>query len=323
MFVQTLEEVLFYYSFESYKLPALNSHYLCYDILRTKQNIEQKAITEGNFIPLSEEFENAIKYDMVLEKFLPTKEMLLGKRDKLKSYVDYTKLDYKAKINKYTEVAEYISEISDNVYLHTIYDVLIENIFSDNVNFEVLQKIYTATRILATELVNGGYSPEYISHELKHTFLDKRKTIAGSEQELIDFFNKFLFEKKSYQVIFGINAETSRILKQTKKITVKKPSKELKKDLGLKHNGDMVAELLVEDIDSYMAVERAYSYINTVVGLHRISQHHRPIYIKGTAQISQVDDELNILSSSVIKNEKNVLPIMSHKYNHIFLMISC
>lgn len=28
MFVQTLEEVLFYYSFESYKLPALNSHYL-------------------------------------------------------------------------------------------------------------------------------------------------------------------------------------------------------------------------------------------------------------------------------------------------------
>lgn len=307
MFVQTLEEVLFYYSFESYKLPALNSHYLCYDLLRTKQNIEQKAITEGNFIPLSEEFENAIKYDMVLEKFLPTKEMLLGKRDKLKSYVDYTKLDYKAKINKYTEVAEYISEISDNVYLHTIYDVLIENIFSDNVNFEVLQKIYTATRILATELVNGGYSPEYISHELKHTFLDKRKTIAGSEQELIDFFNKFLFEKKSYQVIFGINAETSRILKQTKKITVKKPSKELKKDLGLKHNGDMVAELLVEDIDSYMAVERAYSYINTVVGLHRISQHHRPIYIKGTAQISQVDDELNILSSSVIKNEKNVL----------------
>lgn len=307
MFVQTLEEVLFYYSFESYKLPALNSHYLCYDLLRTKQNIEQKAITEGNFIPLSEEFENAIKHDMVLEKFLPAKEMLLGKRDKLKNYVDYTKFDYKAKINKYTEAAEYISEISDNVYLHTIYDVLIENIFSDNVNFEVLQRIYMATRILATELVNGGYSPEYISHELKHTFLDKRKTIAGSEQELIDFFNKFLFEKKSYQVIFGINAETSRILKQTKNITVKKPSKELKKDLGLKHNGDMLAELLVEDIDSYMAVEKAYSYINTVVGLHRISQHHRPIYIKGTAQISQGDDELNILSSSVIKNEKNVL----------------
>ncbi len=38
MFVQTLEEVLFYYSFESYKLPALNSHYyvmICYKQNRT------------------------------------------------------------------------------------------------------------------------------------------------------------------------------------------------------------------------------------------------------------------------------------------------
>lgn len=87
----------------------------------------------------------------------------------------------------------------------------------------------------------------------------------------------------------------------------------------------MLAELLVEDIDSYMAVEKAYSYINTVVGLHRISQHHRPIYIKGTAQISQVDDELNILSSSVIKNEKNVL-LRANNESQIqsyFLMISC
>ncbi len=95
----------------------------------------------------------------------------MGKRDKLKSYVDYTKLDYKAKINKYTEVAEYISEISDNVYLHTIYDVLIENIFSDNVNFEVLQKYIRLLEYWQLRtFVNGGYSPEYISHELKHTF---------------------------------------------------------------------------------------------------------------------------------------------------------
>ena len=70
-------------------------------------------------------------------------------------------------------------------------------------------------------------------------------------------------------MIFGINAETSRILKQTKKITVKKPSKELKNDLGLKHNGDMVAELLVEDIDSYMAVERAYGLF-----IHGMSAHY-------------------------------------------------
>ena len=36
LFIETLEEVLFYYSFESYKLPALNSHFLCLDMLQTK-----------------------------------------------------------------------------------------------------------------------------------------------------------------------------------------------------------------------------------------------------------------------------------------------
>ena len=36
MFAQTLEESLFYYSFESYKMPALNSHFLCYDMLQTR-----------------------------------------------------------------------------------------------------------------------------------------------------------------------------------------------------------------------------------------------------------------------------------------------
>ena len=35
LFAQALEEGAFYYSYESYKLPALNSHYLCYDITHT------------------------------------------------------------------------------------------------------------------------------------------------------------------------------------------------------------------------------------------------------------------------------------------------
>ena len=71
MFVQALEEVLFYYAFESYKMPALNSHFLCMDLLQTKQNIDNKSITEGNFIPLAEEFENMLETDIVLKAYFP------------------------------------------------------------------------------------------------------------------------------------------------------------------------------------------------------------------------------------------------------------
>lgn len=66
MFIEVMEEVLFYYSFESYKLPALNSHFLCLDMLQTKRNIDNKSITEGNFIPLAEEFEYILDNDIVI-----------------------------------------------------------------------------------------------------------------------------------------------------------------------------------------------------------------------------------------------------------------
>lgn len=309
MFIQTLEEVLFYYSFESYKLPALNSHFLCFDILQTKFNIDQKSITEGNFIPLAEEFEDVLNTDIVLKKFLPSVDMLLGKRDKLKNLVDYTKMDYKAKISKYTEAAEYIKEISgaNNSYLATVFDMLMDNIFAEECNYDVLKKIYSLTRTLATELVNGGYSPEFISQELKGAFLNNKNVVEGNEQEVINFLNKFSFERKSYQVLFGINAGTAAILKHIKDVNVKRPSRELRKALDLKHEGDCIVELLVKDVDRYEAVDRAYNYINTIVGLHRISQHHRPIYIKPIAQINQVDEDFNRISSNVVKIGKNVL----------------
>ena len=68
--------------------------------------------------------------------------MLLSKRDKLKNLVDYTKMDYKIKIGKYTEAAEYIKEISgaNNIYLTTVFDMLMDNIFAEECNYGVFEE---------------------------------------------------------------------------------------------------------------------------------------------------------------------------------------
>lgn len=309
MFVQALEEVLFYYAFESYKMPALNSHFLCMDLLQTKRNIDNKSITEGNFIPLAEEFENMLETDIVLKAYFPQIDVLLKRRDKLGAVVDYRKADQKAKISKYSETAGYICEISNtnSMYLHTIFELLEVNILTEECGYANWDNIYSLTRILATELMNGGYNPEYISEELKALFMNKQKKVKCDEQILVGFFNKFTFERKSYQVIFGINAETAKILKHIKDITVKEPTKEIKKKLELKHKGDCIVELFLEDVDKHEAANAGYGYINTIIGLHRISQHHKPVFIKPLAQINEVDDELNVLSSKVVRIGKNVL----------------
>ena len=309
LFIETLEEVLFYYSFESYKLPALNSHFLCLDMLQTKHNIDTKSISEGNFIPLSEEFEDTLERDIVLKTYIPEIDVLLKRRNKLGAIVDYRNSELKTKISKYTEAAAYICEISrsNNIYLTTTYDLLIDNIFAETSEYNNWNAIYLLTRTLATELVNGGYSAEYITEELKNAFLDREKVIQCEEQLLVDFFNKFTFERKSYQVVFGINAETARILKYFKEINVKTPSNDIKKKLNLKHRGDCIVEVVVENVDKHQAANAAYGYINTIIGLHRISQHHKPIYIKPIAQVNEIDEEYIVISTKIIKMGNNIL----------------
>lgn len=309
LFIETLEEVLFYYSFESYKLPALNSHFLCLDMLQTKHNIDTKSISEGNFIPLSEEFEDTLERDIVLKTYIPEIDVLLKRRNKLGAIVDYRNSELKTKISKYTEAAAYICEVSrsNNIYLATIYNLLIDNIFAETSGYNNWNAIYLLTRSLATELVNGGYSAEYITEELKNTFLDREKVVQCEEQILIDFFNRFTFERKSYQVVFGINAETARILKYFKEINVKTPSNDIKKKLNLKHRGDCIVEVVVENVDKHQAANSAYGYINTIIGLHRISQHHKPIYIKPIAQVNEIDEEFIVISTKIIKIGNNIL----------------
>ena len=309
LFIETLEEVLFYYSFESYKLPALNSHFLCLDMLQTKHNIDTKSISEGNFIPLSEEFEDTLERDIVLKTYIPEIDVLLKRRNKLGAIVDYRNSELKTKISKYTEAAAYICEISrsNNIYLTTIYDLLIDNIFAETSEYNNWNAIYLLTRTLATELVNGGYSAEYITEELKNAFLDREKVVQFEEQLLVDFFNRFTFERKSYQVVFGINAETARILKYFKEINVKTPSNDIKKKLNLKHRGDCIVEVVVENVDKHQAANAAYGYINTIIGLHRISQHHKPIYIKPIAQVNEIDEEYIVISTKIIKMGNNIL----------------
>lgn len=313
MFIETLEEVLFYYSFESYKLPALNSHYLCLDILTVKNNIDNNLITEGNFVPLAEEFEKMLETDIVLRKLMPEIDMLLKRRDRLYNTVDYTKADIKAKISKYSETAKYICDVcqASNMYLSTIFDMIMDNVFSANPDEHTWNNIYYLTRSLATELVNGGYSPEYIATVLKDTFHRKTARVNCERQCLIDFFNNFTFEEKVYQVILGINAETAKILKHVKKgAFISSPSTSIRQKLELKHRSDQIVTVNLKNLDKYKAADSASSFINTVISLHRISQHHKPTYVKAIAIVNEVEetsDDLKVLSSSTIHLRKNVL----------------
>lgn len=131
------------------------------------------------------------------------------------------------------------------------------------------------------------------------------------EQYLIDFFNNFTFEERIYQVIFGINTGTAEILKHVKKgASIAQPSEALRRKLELKHRSDQIITINLKGLDKHEAADAANNFINTVIGLHRISQHHKPTYVKAIAVVNEMEETQNglkELSSSTIHLRKNVL----------------
>ena len=101
LFVQTIEENTFHYSYESYKLPALNCHYLCYDIMYTARDINRKILMDGNFIPLSEEFEQMLAEDLFVKNEVSDNNTLLLSKDKNANFHCLSGSDLKTKIKHY------------------------------------------------------------------------------------------------------------------------------------------------------------------------------------------------------------------------------
>ena len=62
--------------------------------------------------------------------------------------------------------------------------------------------IYSVTRMLTTELINAGYSKEYIYFTVLDTFFTSTNPVICSQDTIVDFFNHFTFQKYDYQATF-------------------------------------------------------------------------------------------------------------------------
>lgn len=326
MFIQTMEELLFYYSYESYKLPALNSHFLCLDILSTEYNIERKAIAEGNFIPLAEEFEEMVEKDIFFIEKSDYAKVLLQKRDKHGKVVDFKGLDSKAKLKRYTQIANSLSDqfsLENNSYLSYIIEKLVKNIFTEEYDLNNSRNILMLSRQLATELVNSGYSIEYIYNKVKEVYSNNDKqTVEVTEELFNDFVSNFSFETNIYKVVFGINSAAASFLKHFDKITVVKVTEETQKEFRLRHRNDYLVEVKLEELDEYSAADTATEILGTLIGIHRISQHRKPVNISKYVKVyllEKDDEELHLFSefrkTNVLQRVRNESKIDALSYD--------
>lgn len=131
---------------------------------------------DGNFIPLSEEFEQTLQEDIFVQQAISDDGTLLLIQDKTSRYYNLEDSELKTKIKHYPEIANFIKDIceANDIYLDILLDLLIENIFCENFSYKNSQMIYSVTRMLTTELINAGYSKEYIYYCTRNIFyIDK------------------------------------------------------------------------------------------------------------------------------------------------------
>lgn len=305
LFAQALEEETFNYSYESYKVPALNSHYLCYDVMRTASDINKKILMDGNFVPLSEEFEQILQEDIFIQQVISDDGTLLFLQDKASRYYNLEDSELKTKIKHYPEIANFIKDKCelDNDYLKFLLYILIRNIFVENFSYENSQIIYTVTRMLTTELINAGYSKEYIYFTVLDTFFTSTNPVVCSQDTIVDFFNHFTFQRYDFQATFGINQKASSLLGKLERLNVQQPTKEQRMYLNLQRQNDYVVMITVPSIDAFSAYEQANQYMQAILSLHRINQHDSKLFVTSKAIISKKVDNIfdsgNVMHSPI------------------------
>lgn len=307
-FVEVMNECLFDYSFESYRVPSLNSHFLCYDIYRTADDINNKVLLDGNFVPLSEEFEYNLKNDIFITDYFDDEKALTLMMGKNGVYTDLTKTDLKSKIKHYPEIAKFIIDLceSNNTYLHSLYDLLLKNVFDEEETEEHFSNIYNLTRDLACELMNIGYSKYHLYTSIKQTFLDGLQQVLCNTKTIIEFFNSFSLEGKKFSVSFGLNTKMANLFRGIENVSIEKMTNENLKSLNIRHQNSYLATIIIESLDKYSAYSIAKEFFGAIVSFHSLNQHQSKLFVSNRAIVSQLDGD-NIIETEILNIPQNLM----------------
>lgn len=76
-FAESMEEMLFHHSHDSFKVPTLNFKFLCYDILSAIKNINSDILDAGNLVPLIDELMSFYEKDKYTLRRLTIKKTVV------------------------------------------------------------------------------------------------------------------------------------------------------------------------------------------------------------------------------------------------------
>lgn len=183
-FALRVHELLFDYTFDSYKPPALNSTTICNEALQLIKDIEEEHISITSIDPVLKELSWKVKGDPVVKSLI---------KDRLDLYLhwgDFNNLkDIKIKIELLFQ------KLNSLRYLQRAEEML-KTLIVEN---KQKGKIYEIASNYISALLTSGFSQGYLFHSLNTKFF--RNTPIKDHSILDEFFECFHHEAKRFEVV--------------------------------------------------------------------------------------------------------------------------
>lgn len=213
VFAQAFEELLAPHSHDSYKVPALNFHFICFEIEQVISLVEDNVLDKGNIRPLFSEMKSLFSQDPIALKMFGNDfdAMFARKNDQ----GEFNKKPIKIETEKITDDAIsllkstihfLIAEMNRNSqYYKGLLSEIKERICHCGSDLSQLDSIYSLVRIMASELINRGFSQTYIYDCIKRSFFDPSHEV-DSITVVEDFFHYFSTTKREFSLYFPLNS---------------------------------------------------------------------------------------------------------------------
>lgn len=307
LFAQALEEMLNMHSYDSYKVPALNFHYICLEILNVIDLIETDIVDKGNLVPLLAEARTLFVQDKVAQSFLgndfdaifATKNSK-GEYDRKPLKVESTKdVDPILPVIK-KRINYIVLELGrHNQYFSELIKMIRIQILDSKSDLSRLNSLYDLTRIVASELINKGFSQAYIYNRIKHFFFNTQR-VVDSVNIIDEFFNCFSTDTHKYSIYLPVNSiKQKNALEEYGPFQIAENIYELF-DATIPY----ILKFECESQDPYSARNVALNFINICLSLNQFIKHNKYAY---NPKYSEVFDQE---SKEVTFIKKPIMPIM-------------
>lgn len=202
-FAQRLDELLFHHTTDTYRYPSLSLRGLAAEYCSVYHDAKIGTINKKNLEHIIEELSGRLDCDDVAKEIL-TKEFCS------RFIKNYKSWDIKTQF----ENVQYIGrKLSNRTYYKYIIERLKHLISENKEKYEIDVKAVAFVR----ELLDCGYNENYIYQMLHEVFFYKE---VSSLESLDDFFSRFDFSEKRYNVFIGYSKDISSLLPLYEKLEV-------------------------------------------------------------------------------------------------------